>query len=133
MKSLPLIGEGYFREVYAYDENHVIKLDVNDEQQFHNVAEWQMWMAWRNTWLGQWMAPCHFITNDGHCLVQSRCRPLTRDELPKRVPDCFAIADCKRDQWGMLGDRVVCLDYGILSVHLRIADQPLYRKPQWLL
>lgn len=42
--------------------------------------------------------------------MQSRTKPIEACELPKEVPAFFC--DLKAANWGRLGKRIVCHDYG---------------------
>lgn len=106
-----MIGEGQFRCVYPWllNENWVCKIE-RVSGHFSNVQEWDVWERVKETKLAQWFAPVHQISGCGILLLQSRTKPVEAHELPKQIPAFFC--DLKAANWGRLGKRVVCHDYG---------------------
>lgn len=127
------LGLGYHRVVYkTHNPALVAKVTNggNDDLEFHNVVEWKLWEALEHKPIGKWLAPCWHITRCGSVLLQARCQPLTRDQLPRRVPTVLAVDDCKRSQWGLFEGRPVCFDYGILHSHIN--TNLTLQLPKWL-
>lgn len=109
-----VLGYGVYRTVYEHrwDNRYVIKVANPDrEENFANVYEWDLWQMNTATEFGKWLAPCISISPLGLVLVQRRTMPLWNlDKLPDKVPAC--LTDLKPANWGRLGKRVVCHDYG---------------------
>ena len=57
----------------------------------------------------QWLAPCVSISPCGSVLIQRRTLPVTKAQLPSKVPAW--LTDFKLANWGMLDGKVVCHDY----------------------
>jgi hypothetical protein len=106
------LGRGCYRVVYALDDARVVKVEV-DGLSFSNQHEWTIWQDVQSAakW-AKWFAPCLEIDAFGTALIQARTVPMTDEQWAslKRVPNFMA--DLKRDNWGMLGGRPVCHDYG---------------------
>jgi len=121
------IGKGTSREVYecAYDPRFVVKIE-SAPGSFQNVTEWNMWWdADRIPHAAEWLAPCVKISPCGIVLIQKRTKPAKN--YPKKLPEW--LTDTKRTNYGMIGRRFVCHDYGVntmrnsgLSKHLRKVD-----------
>lgn len=109
------IALGSSREVYQFnqDDTKVIKFEHRDAS-FQNVSEWTVWNDLCYTEIGkQWLAPCHWISGSGKILIQSKAETLLkrRDMIPDKVPAWFT--DHKLENFGVIDDRVVCIDYGL--------------------
>lgn len=105
------IGGGAAREVYvcAYDPDLVVKIE-NASGSFQNVAEWQLWWdAQHIQHSAEWLAPCVSISPCGIVLIQRRTKPAKR--YPEKLP--VWLTDTKRTNYGMIGKRFVCHDYGV--------------------
>jgi len=104
-----IIAEGCSRSVFDFNlnPNWVVKIDRSG--QFNNVSEWDIWHSVKEyTGYSKFLAPCHHLSQCGRVLIQQKTYPITGD-LPVDIPSF--IADVKIDNWGMIGDRVVCHDY----------------------
>lgn len=110
-----LLGEGAFRRVHVWqpDKTLVVKFELQS-QDFHNVFEWETWRKAIGTPLERWLAPVVEISPCGTILLQKRTEPIqTQREMPKRIPALFK--DVKASNWGRLGKRIVCHDYGLIE------------------
>lgn len=120
------LGSGVYRDVYEFapNPNYVIKLEK--EVSFCNVQEHLLWdqLKWLSGDLKQvkdWFAPVKWISADGRFLCMKRTIPVKpSDKLPDAVPGF--LTDVKVDNFGFIGKRLVCHDYG--STH-PITDQDL--------
>lgn len=104
------IAEGSAREVFecAYDDSLVVKIE-NGAQSFQNITEWQLWHdAQFHTAASKWLAPCEKISPCGLVLIQRKTKPAK--SFPDRLP--VWITDTKRSNFGRIGGRFVCHDYG---------------------
>lgn len=108
------LGSGVYRTVYEHrwDNRYVIKVaNADREDNFANVYEWDLWQNARETKMAVWLAPCISISPCGLVLVQRRTSHIwNASELPEHIPKFFT--DTKVANWGKLGKRVVCHDYG---------------------
>lgn len=104
------IAAGSSRAVYqcAYDDGLVVKIE-NGAQSFQNIAEWQVWQdAQFMPHALDWLAPCVSISPCGLVLIQKKTEPAKR--FPEKLP--VWLTDTKRANYGMIGRRFVCHDYG---------------------
>lgn len=109
------IGTGMSREVYACTLNPAWVVKVEDGAcHFQNVIEWEIWSGAKDRDAGRWLAPCHFISPNGSILIQSRTTPARTKEYPDRMP--AFLTDFKRANYGLIGKRFVCHDYGTALV-----------------
>ncbi len=125
----PLIGSGTFRVVYGgkHDETAVIKFEL-DGWCFQNVMEHEVWQEVRGTEHAKWFAPVLDISPCGSILIQRRTRPLRPEELPDKMPNYFT--DLKMKNFGLLGKRIVCHDYGITNL-MRVGMTRRMCKADW--
>ena len=128
----PHLGSGAFRDVFEYKPNPslVIKFESAAET-FHNVQEWEIWKrVKKNKDLSKWFAPCESISFGGSVLIQRYARDCLDTELPKLIPAFFT--DNAPRNWGKIGERAVCRDYGLHTLY----DQglrPALRHVEWSL
>lgn len=125
------LGEGVYRTVFrmATDETKVIKFEHRSAT-FCNVNEWNLWNHVKEDrpQLAKWFAPCHHISPCGNVLIQDYAAPVEFEKLPAKVPAVFT--DLKMDNWGKIGRRIVCRDYGNNRVFQEGANARL-RKAYW--
>lgn len=125
-----MIGRGQFRQVFAhaFDKRKVVKIE-NGYASFSNVRESDIWKAVEDVKEhARWFAPVYQISGAGCVLVMARTQPVTRKELPDKVPAYFT--DLKPENWGKWRGRVVCHDYG----NHRLLEQGMtsrMRKADW--
>lgn len=124
------LGEGQFREVYelAIDPSKVIKLECGAGD-FQNAMEWELWDEVRWTQHARWFAPCHAISACGSVLLMERTTPLVKPP-PKTTRIPAYLADTKLENFGRIGNRIVCHDYArnLLVSHGLTSRM---RKPKW--
>ncbi len=110
------LGSGQYRDVYVYspDETKVVKIERN-ARSFSNVSEWQIWQEVKDTKWARYFAACSSISHSGSVLVMERTRPLER--APTQLPNFMA--DLKTENFGRVGSRIVCHDYGISNLMWR--------------
>lgn len=105
------LGNGISRYVFEskFDPRLVLKIEIGEQAQ--NAMEWEVWrhISYVHK-LNMWFAPCHHISECNRILCQSKCKPLTSNLAPKKVPIFFS--DIKLDNWGIYKGNPVCTDYG---------------------
>ena len=117
------LGTGQYRVVYQanWDPDLVVKIEhYASERVFSNVCEWTIWNELKAFGKPRkWLAPCHFISQDGNFLVQRKVEPLTKPEqMPKKIP--AFLQDCHLGNFGLYEGRVVCHDYAFTHLsHLK--------------
>lgn len=119
---------GEHREVYEcfLNPKWVVKIEYG-EASFANAMEWKMWQNFKGTKWGGWFAPVRHISACGQVLIMDKCEPL--EERPHKVPAFFS--DMKRQNWGQLNGKAVCLDYGNTSIFRLVADNSAMVVPVW--
>ena len=114
------LGSGMSRVVYVlpFDETKVIKVE-NSAGMFQNVKEWEFWLTQKwNTKVSKWLAPCRHISDCGTFLIMDRTEALPKARVPVKLPRF--LTDKKKENFGLLNNKVVCHDYGsvILDAHI---------------
>ena len=109
------IGSGCSRVVYNSRvlKDSVIKIE-KDGGAFQNTFEWQVWQELQYTKHAKWFAPCEWISPCGTVLI------MAKTSLAHKFPDSIPafLADFKKANYGMLGGKFVCHDYGTFSCRL---------------
>lgn len=107
-----LLGEGIHRKVFECRllPRMVVKVEYcTDWRYFSNVHEMKFWND-ASPAVAAWLAPCQYLSPDGRILIQRRADPIPQGyELPLLIPSF--LSDIKRENFGLVGDRLVCLDY----------------------
>lgn len=110
------LGEGIHRTVFAcrLRPDLVVKVETSGEwRYFANVQEMKFWNDHEHREaVAKWLAPCEYLSPDGRILLQQRVEPLrATDAMPDKLP--AFLTDIKRDNFGLLGGRLVCTDYAM--------------------
>jgi hypothetical protein len=108
------IGSGIHRDVFECKLRPELVVKVEIDREFANVFEMKFWddHQYYNK-VAQWLAPCEFLSPDGKILLQQRCDPISRNyKLPDKLPSF--LTDIKRNNFGILNGRLVCIDYAIV-------------------
>jgi hypothetical protein len=109
------IGSGIARNVFSSQVLASSVVKVEDRiGSFQNVVEWETWQRVKETEFAKWFAPCEWISGDGSILVMKRTQPAREGEFPKKMP--AFLTDFKRTNYGVLGKRIVCHDYGLTTM-----------------
>lgn len=104
------LGEGIHRTVFEcrIRPDLVVKVEDEEWRSFANVREQRFWDDHEHMPdVAKWLAPCESLSPDGRILLQRRVTPVL--ELPKQLPNF--LTDRKAENFGMLGKRLVCVDY----------------------
>ena len=107
------LGYGAGRVVFEclIKPDFVIKVE-NGSKSFQNVMEWETWMDLKHEkQVARWLAPCEEISQCGTVLLMRRTEVPREKDFPERMPTF--LTDTKRTNFGMLGKRFVCHDYGM--------------------
>jgi hypothetical protein len=129
-----LLGEGAFRTVYTYGLNRdwVVKIArVKDTGlgRFDNIAEWDIYQNLKvhHPELLKYLAKPLHISSCGRVMIMERTTPLTdKDKLPKKIP--AFLTDIKEDNWGRIGRRIVCHDYGNHNLYKHMNTKLILRR-----
>jgi hypothetical protein len=125
------IGSGYSRDVFdcRLDSKLVVKVERDDKhyRSFNNVMECTFWNDNQyNPKIAKWLAPCEYLSPDGFILIQQKAAPIPDDyKLPDKLPSFFT--DIKRENFGLLNGRLVCIDY---AAHIENPSLRL-KKVEW--
>ena len=123
------VGRGIHRKVFECKlrPDLVVKVESSDYRYFANVMEMNFWnehQYYKN--IAQWLAPCEYLSPDGRILLQRKAAPIIDEsQLPKNLPSF--LTDLKMDNFGILDDRVVCVDY---ALHMTTASTRMI-KARW--
>lgn len=107
------IGKGIHRTVFECKirPDLVVKVEDDYMRYFANVMEDKFWTD--NQFykkVADWLAPIEFLSPDARILLMRRVDPLKQsDTLPDKIPSF--LSDVKRDNFGWLDGRLVCVDY----------------------
>lgn len=127
------IGEGSSRSVFelAREPNKVLKMEYAGKT-FHNVIEWKIWQAVRDTPVADWFAECYEIDCWGGALIQRRADVFESEKAflqalertrAGHVPDIFD--DVRYNNFGLIAEVVVCVDYGYSHIFDRLRNELL--------
>ena len=122
-----IIDSGTARRVYECRINPkwVVKREIGASVQ--NVIEAEVWSyAHGDAAISKWLAPIHYVSHSALYIIQSKTAPLSERERPKQLP-AFLDCDLKLTNFGWLGDRIVCHDYGTLIAGIRRRGTKLVR------
>lgn len=120
------IGQGMSRTVFECKINDKFVIKVEEPGDFQNVKEYHNWQDFQFTkGVSEWLAPCHSISDNGRILIQERCEPIGRNQLPDKMPKF--ITDTKVQNFGLLNNKIVCLDYSFMVSHVELVE----RKVEW--
>lgn len=122
------IGGGIHRTVYEcrLRDDLVVKVENDSHRYFANVFEDKFWADHSyHEPVAKWLAPCRFLSPDARILLMDRADPLPSDyPMPDKMPTF--LTDLKRENFGILKGRLVCIDYALTipspNSRLRKAD-----------
>lgn len=111
------IGSGIHNDVYTYclDNKYVIKVAKGSDGRFMNLLAAKIWFdVVEHKAVAKWLAPIEAVSGHGKYLIQRRTKPVKQVLLPKNIPSFFT--DLKIQNFGSLGNTVVCHDYGCINL-----------------
>lgn len=116
------LGAGVYRTVYEYnlDNRYVIKIEPNTTES--NITEYLLWSEIKGligtlAWVKDWFAPILWMSPNGKILVMRKTEEKPNKERPKSIPLFFT--DLKRDNFGWIGNKFVCHDYGFFHKFIK--------------
>ena len=114
------IGAGVYRTVYAFNPNpekYVVKIEpLSTNCNANEFLTWENACGFINglAWAKEWFAPVLWMSPNAKVLIMER----TVEEHPKDKPRPDKVpaflSDVKYDNFGWIGDKFVCHDYGFL-------------------
>lgn len=125
------LGEGIHRKVFEcrIRADLVVKVEQPDEpwRSFANAQEMLFWSNYVHCpEVARWLAPCEYMSPDGRLLLQRKVDHITsKTKLPPSLPTF--LTDIKRDNFGLLNGRLVCVDYAMLVLN----PEMRLRKVEW--
>lgn len=135
------LGAGGSRSVYEFNPNpekYVVKIEPLATES--NANEFLIWaevcgLMGSKSWVKDWFAPVLWMSPDAKVLIMERTKQFKYDKngqsipdlRPSKVPDFFM--DVKYDNFGYIGDRLVCHDYGYINRFIHYNKK--FRKADW--
>lgn len=128
------IGEGIGRKVFqhATDESLVVKIAITQEGVRCNSNEYTLWEEIQGlkgdlAWVKDWFAPVVGISENANILVMKKTQKKSEKKRPTEIPSF--ILDAHYDNFGWLGNKFVCHDYGVIFGFLNYKKK--FRKIDW--
>lgn len=113
------LGRGISRTVYVFapDSSKVVKIEHNQLRN-QNASEYSFWCALKDhRQLERWFARVYLASEANSLILQERTQPVTLAELKAKCPKVPRLfSDLKVGNWGRIGRRYVCHDYGTALV-----------------
>lgn len=112
------IAGGEFRDVYncSIDPSLVVKVEDRSKS-FCNAFEMKIWNEFKDVKsVARWLAPCVDISPCGAIMLQKKVERVHISNMPKTMPEF--LRDFKIENFGMFEGRLVCCDYGGLTMDL---------------
>lgn len=128
------LGRGVSRTVFEFapDKTLVVKIEHNQARN-QNASEYTFWEAvsYRPE-LARWFAGVHLASDMNAMILQTRTQPVTLAELKAKCPLVPAfMSDLKVGNWGRIGRRYVCHDYGTALIPERGFTTRMQRAKWW--
>lgn len=108
--------------IVVVGDDRVLKFARGEHGRRTNLSEKAVWdEAQSMDWRRQRLCPVLGVTADGSVLTMAKAQPLPPDSNPKDLGDWWGCrpndqgcpAEHKREDWGTLDGRMVCVDYGL--------------------
>lgn len=123
------IGEGYSRKVFEHrqDSSLVIKLATCSEGVLSNCTEATLWLdhivylRGNLEWVKNWFAPVTYVSPNYNVLIMKKTEQKPHKKRPSEVPNFMS--DVKSDNFGWIGNKFVCHDYGFISGFLNYKNK----------
>lgn len=131
------IGSGTYRAVYQHnwDKDYVIKIEPKSTE--CNMTEYMLWDEIRGlknelTWVKDWFAPVLWMSPNGKILCMQKTSEFPKNkklERPLEIP--AFLTDIKWNNFGWIGNRFVCHDYGFLYKFIKYEKKIQKLKNIW--
>lgn len=129
------LGSGSYRSVYAFNPNpdkYVVKIEpLSTNCNANEFLTWENACGFINdfAWAKEWFAPVLWMSPNAKVLIMERTVPEHKKDKPRpdKVPDF--LCDVKYDNFGWIGDKFVCHDYGFLWGFLQYGKK--MKKANW--
>lgn len=127
------LGAGSYRSVYSYNpEPHKYVIKVEPNATGCNANEFLIWqevsgLCGSLRWVKDWFAPVLWMSPDARILIMERTENNGLYERPEKVPNFMS--DIKNDNFGWIGDKFVCHDYGFINRFIKYEKK--FRKAEW--
>ena len=131
------IGRGIYRTVYQHnwDKDYVIKIEPKNTE--CNITEYLLWDEIRGlknelAWVKDWFAPVLWVSPNGKILCMQKTYEYPKNkklERPNEIPAFFT--DIKWDNFGWIGSKFVCHDYGFLYKFIKYEKKMQKLKDIW--
>jgi len=109
------IGFGIYRSVFDYnlDDKFVVKIEPLNTG--CNLVEYMIWeevkgLSGSLEWVKEWFAPVKWISPNGRILIMKKTKEDYKKKKPEGIPSF--LWDVKEDNFGWIGNKFVCHDYG---------------------
>lgn len=129
------IGSGAYRSVYQHnwDNKYVIKIEPNSTE--CNIAEFMLWEEIKGlknnlAWVKELFAPVLWMSPNGKILCMQKTEPYPKNkklQRPTEIPEFFT--DVKWDNFGWIGNKFVCHDYGFIYKFIKYNKK--MQKAKW--
>lgn len=122
------LGEGEYRVVFNFSllDDVVCKYDKS-QPATANWNEYNVWNDVRGTKHEKWFAPVLHISPGGEFLLMKKAREITdSDKIPRNISNFFT--DLKRENFGFIGNQIVCIDYQFINRAIDLAFNSGVRK-----
>lgn len=127
------IGSGCYRSVFEFNPNpgkYVVKIEHGDTNCNTNeflIWEEVSWLTGNLAWVKDWFAPIFWMSPNGKILIQERTKRDSNQEYPTEVPSF--LSDIKIDNFGWIGKKLVCHDYGFINNFIQYNKN--FKKVKW--
>ena len=110
------LGSGCYRDVFDFfwNKNYVIKIAISTEGRQENLLESRIHDCMLETNYIKHFAKVLGVSASGEFLIMEKAEKRPPSQYPEKVPHFFS--DLKYDNYGWIGKRFVCFDYGNLMV-----------------
>lgn len=116
------IGGGAYRQVFEFALNNDYVIKIETEGGYSNFQEFTLYEEVNGlcnslAWVKDWFAPISWISPNGQILCMQKTEDKPGKTKPNKVPAFFL--DVKPDNFGWIGNKYVCHDYGVIFGFLR--------------
>lgn len=127
------IGSGSYRSVYEFNPNpqkYVVKIEpLSTDCNSNEFLIWNeiSWLKGELSCVKNWFAPVLWMSPNAKVLIMERTFEKSNLTRPDKIPDFMT--DIKFENYGWIGNKFVCHDYGFLSRFIEYKKK--LRKANW--